>query len=453
MAKTSKAKAGGAPSSGKKSTAKPAASNFGAASAAMVAAACGVAAFVAYASAATVGGAAQQASLSADFPIPPDVRPTGCDAKYGKVRDLPRVSIIIPYLNEALDHIVGTMRSMMYYTPDALIEEIIFISDGNKPEAVHADVIKGFSSKVSIIELPERQGLIRAKMVGVQAAKAEVLVFMEPHCILNRQWLEPLLARIREEPGVLAMPRLDYIPANDFTKYYAGGEGHWRFEWNLNLIFTNPDQNRKAGGTEPWLTPATSGGIFAIRRDFWVSLGLYDEGMYQWGGDHVEATFKVWRCGGRIEIIPCSRIGHLFRDPEERPYNVDVNQVVKNYARLGSVWFDGYMPFFHQVKPEAKRMNLGDLSAQISQRGKLDCKSMTWYLENVDIEMNWEKDHLCIPGCRKTPPCCEGGAQAPHGRSTLDRVMPTKLYQKRRKAANANLTKMSKAKDEEKKEL
>ena len=60
-----------------------------------------------------------------------------------------------------------------------------------------------------------------------------------------------------------------------------------------------------------YVSAITSGGIFAIRKDWWDLLEMYDPGMWGWGGDQIEAPFKVWRCGGRFEIVPCSRIGHL----------------------------------------------------------------------------------------------------------------------------------------------
>merc|ERR1711871_583108 len=160
--------------------------------------------------------------------------------------------------------------------------------------------------------------------------------------------------------------------------------------------------------------------------------------MHQWGGDHVEATMKVWRCGGRIEVVPCSRVGHLFRDPEQRPYNVNVDAVVRNYKRLASVWFDDYMDSFYKVKPEAEAMDVGDLSAQHAQRHALQCKSMQWYIENVDVEMAWEVDRICIPNCDSDPKCCEGAAPPHHGRSTIPRAMSIRDFDTMRKRSSVH---------------
>jgi len=332
-------------------------------------------------------------------------------------------------------HMEGTMKAILHFTPDELVNEYIWISDGNQ-DSKEAE-LKALSPKVRVFAFDERQGLMRAKMKGVEMATAPVIVFLEAHVIPNKHWLQHILHRVVVNPKVLAMPVLDQIPQDNWHQYYPMSGGHWRYEWNFNLVYTNPGGLIRNDVPDPYPSPGTSGGIFAMRKDWFQQLGLFDEGMREWGGDHMELTMKVWRCGGRIEIVPCSRVGHLFRDPSHRPYDVDVNTVVHNYKRLAELWAQDHLDYFYKMKPEAVSMKLTGMDKVIANynelRDELGCKDLKWYLENVDPEMDWEKDVLCHPHARGGDPIKCKGSLIP-GRWTVTETIPVEEY-KRRKAA------------------
>lgn len=46
-------------------------------------------------------------------------------------------------------------------------------------------------------------------------------------------------------------------------------------------------------------------------------------------------------CGGRLEIIPCSRVGHIFR--QRRPYGFGIDSMGQNAARTANIWLDEYV--------------------------------------------------------------------------------------------------------------
>lgn len=61
---------------------------------------------------------------------------------------------------------------------------------------------------------------------------------------------------------------------------------------------------------------------------------------------------KVWQCGGKLEIIPCSHVGHVFRDksPYSFPGGVQ-NIVLHNAARVAEVWMDEWGEFYYAMNP------------------------------------------------------------------------------------------------------
>eukprot|EP00746_Dinoflagellata_sp_MGD_P086191 gnl/MRDRNA2_/MRDRNA2_34096_c0_seq1.p1 gnl/MRDRNA2_/MRDRNA2_34096_c0~~gnl/MRDRNA2_/MRDRNA2_34096_c0_seq1.p1 ORF type:complete len:446 (+),score=59.01 gnl/MRDRNA2_/MRDRNA2_34096_c0_seq1:49-1386(+) len=372
------------------------------------------------------------------FPWPLDARPSGC--WYQESPPDVEVSMIFPYRGASLDHMIGTMKSILYFTPNHHIREILMVSDGNPPEAVHEKKLKKLSRKIRVIQLPKSLGPAGARAAGAKEATAEILLFLEPHIVVNYEWIEPLINRIIHDHNVIAIPVVDII--QDHYKNFSKAKyllrnawGHWRFEWNFNLINTEPVEFPKT--VDPYPTPAVKG-IFAIHRELWDRLGFYDTGLIGYGADEVEVSLKTWLCGSRIEVVPCSRIAELVIWARERPYPVDPEQVARNYARAAHIYLEdgAQRDTFFKVRPEAKDQSPGDISAQKKLLADLRCENMSWYLENVDAELQWEQKRACIPSCKKwkeNPDCCKDGKQAAPGRTTIMKAMSGKEYRKRSK--------------------
>lgn len=323
------------------------------------------------------------------FPAPPEIRHKNCRGVDYDLKELPTITMVIPYLNETWPQISATLAAVLTYTPSELLDEILMVDDGNDPDWQHHEDLTKLHSKVRVHRNEERQGLIRSKVIGAKLVSSPVLIFMEPHCIVNKQWLEPLLQQLARSDGhsTIVMPTLDIIPESNFAEYKVANHHIGGFDWSLtfNWMALITERNRSYKLPEPYPTPALSGGIFGIWRDWWERSGTYDTNMTEWGGEHIEMSLRNWRCGGRIEVVPCSRIGHVFR--ARNPYVVHSTMVVKNEKRAALVWLDEHLEDFYREAPMARHLDAGNVDERLALKRKLECKSMDWYIENVYPEL------------------------------------------------------------------
>uniref|UniRef100_A0A8C4GKG0 Polypeptide N-acetylgalactosaminyltransferase n=1 Tax=Dicentrarchus labrax TaxID=13489 RepID=A0A8C4GKG0_DICLA len=288
----------------------------------------------------------------------PDTRHDHCRHKQWK-SELPASSVVITFHNEARSALLRTVVSVLKKSPPYLVKEIILVDDySDNPED---GALLGKIEKVRVLRNDRREGLMRSRVRGADAATAPVLTFLDSHCECNDHWLEPLLERVAEDKTRVVSPIIDVINMDNFQYVGASADLKGGFDWNLvfKWDYMTLDQRRARQGNPiaPIKTPMIAGGLFVMDKEYFELLGKYDMMMDVWGGENLEISFRVWQCGGSLEIIPCSRVGHVFR--KQHPYTF----------------------------PGGSGTVFARIQSRLEMKKRLSCKPFKWYLENVYPEL------------------------------------------------------------------
>ncbi|XP_015349856.1 polypeptide N-acetylgalactosaminyltransferase 15 isoform X2 [Marmota marmota marmota] len=336
-------------------------------------------------------------ALSARLPLHralPEVRHPLC-LQQRPEESLPTASVILCFHDEAWSTLLRTVHSILDTAPRAFLKEVILVDDlsqqGQLKSALSEYVAK--LEGVKLLRSNKRLGAIRARMLGATRATGDVLVFMDAHCECHPGWLEPLLSRIADDRSRVVSPVIDVIDWKTFQYYPSKELQRGVLDWKLDFHWEPlPENERKAlqFPISPIRSPVVSGEVVAMDRHYFQNTGAYDPLMSLRGGENLEMSFKAWLCGGSVEILPCSRVGHIYRNQDTHSSSLDQEAILRNKVRLAEIWLGSFKETFYRHSPEAfvlSKAEKPDCTERLQLQRRLGCRTFHWFLANIYPEM------------------------------------------------------------------
>ncbi|KAI5200460.1 polypeptide N-acetylgalactosaminyltransferase 15 [Manis pentadactyla] len=335
-------------------------------------------------------------ALSARIPLQralPEVRHPLCVQQQPQ-GSLPTASIILCFHDEAWSTLLRTVHSILDTVPRAFLKEIILVDDLSRPGQLKS-ALSEYVAKlegVKLLRSNKRLGAIRARMLGATRATGDVLVFMDSHCECHSGWLEPLLSRIADDRSRVVSPVIDVIDWKTFQYYPSRDLQRGVLDWKLDFHWAPlPEGERKAlqSPIKPIRSPVVPSGVVAMDRHYFQNTGAYDPLMLLQGGENLELSLKAWLCGGSVEILPCSRVGHIYRNPGGSS-PLDQEAALRNKVRIAEAWLGSFKDTFYRHNPEALSLSKAekpDCTERLQLQRRLGCRMFSWFLAHIYPEL------------------------------------------------------------------
>jgi GT2 family glycosyltransferase len=229
------------------------------------------------------------------------------------------VSLVISTFEEGR-RLAMTVESVL--AESSVPSEVLIVDDGS----TDSSWTRSWPSSVRI-QRQQHHGIASARNRGALAATQPLLVFLDAHCVVEQDWLTPLVGVLRESPTALVGPAVR--DAREPTYKGCGAR-------IVDVRFTYQWQPvEQACAQEVGLVP---GGCLAVHRDLFVKAGGFAP-FRGFGAEDVELSLRWWRAGRPLLGVSASVITHHFRTAPG--YTPDEQAWLENILRTALLHLPG----------------------------------------------------------------------------------------------------------------
>jgi GT2 family glycosyltransferase len=200
-----------------------------------------------------------------------------------------------------------------------------FSSDGSSDD-VQID------ERVSVLRLARHTGAPIGRNLGAAKAQGSIIVFADAHVTVPAGWFEGLADPL-SQPLVGAVGPAICDMADPSAKGYGLGFTGPRLDW----AWLPP------AGSCPYPVPLLGAGFMALRKEVFVEVGGFDEGLIIFGMEDSELSLRLWLLGYECWIAPDVEVLHRSYPPDAvlPSYYEHGETALHNTLRVGLLHFSG----------------------------------------------------------------------------------------------------------------
>lgn len=214
----------------------------------------------------------------------------------------PGVSVVIPNYNGA-EYLDGCLTSLWEqdYPLDQL--EVLVVDNGSTDDS--AALVRRKFPQVRVIRNETNLGFSKAANQGAEAARKDLVAFLNTDMRVERGWLVALAGAIKQDPTLGCVGSLVMNWDGTAVQYFGRGNDVFDFQ---GLTAANPLSPIHAGERRPYVWFA-SGGAMLVRAEVFSELGGFDPDYFLYHED-VDLGWRLWLRGYKCALTAESVVYH-----------------------------------------------------------------------------------------------------------------------------------------------